>query len=236
MNQALTISGPVQAHLRAQGHPHYVTHPRRHELSATVLETLRREQVNKSLEEAKHIARFGVEQAFEGCPVHMAMKDNPEATHAVLFSMLSETIALVKVANKIEGPREISYALEVCMDFRDFTIEDWRVIMGRIVQGTRKRYNKFEISDLRDYFVEYAGEKADVRERVVLEDQKRYQKDLEEHFAEFPGDFRTPEERIADREAGRRPKSYEDWVNGKTSISPAERQAMQERDRQRRNE
>lgn len=235
MNNQLTVpTGQLQVTLRNEGRPHYLTHPRRYELSRDEFAILRAEVVQQSLNEAMRIDTMSVEKAFEGCPIHMALADQPVAANAVLMGMLTDTIAMVKVANKIEGGREMAYAFEKCKEYMDFTIEDWRNIMARIAMGTRKRYNKFEISDLLDYFVEYAGEKAEVRERIVRNDQNEYQRALERELGEWDGEFLTKEERAAKRAAAARPKTYEDLVNGKTSISAEERAAMAQRDRERR--
>jgi hypothetical protein len=203
-NQLTVPAGQMQITLRNQGKAFHLTHPRRYELDAEELNALRREVVQHSI------------------------------SNALSLETMSVTIALVKVANKIEPGRELAYALGLCKEYMDFTIEDWRNIMARIAMGTRKRYNKFEISDLLDYFVEYAGEKAEVRERIVRNDQNEYQRALERELGEWDGEFLTKEERAAKRAAAARPKTYEDLVNGKTSISAEERAAMAQRDRERR--
>jgi hypothetical protein len=233
-NQLTVPAGQMQITLRNQGKAFHLTHPRRYELDAEELNALRREVVQHSISNALSLETMSVEKAFEGCPIHVALADEPVATNAALMTMLADTIALVKVANKIEPGRELAYALGLCKEYMDFTIEDWRNIMARIAMGTRKRYNKFEISDLLDYFVEYAGEKAEVRERIVRNDQNEYQRALERELGEWDGEFLTKEERAAKRAAAARPKTYEDLVNGKTSISAEERAAMAQRDRERR--
>lgn len=226
----------IKARLWAEKRAHYLTHPAWMELAPSELQELRVQSLERSLRNVNDFQVPSIQEAYEGTPIHVAMKLNPMATTTALVTMLTDALAMVQVANKIDGVPAIRYAVESCIEYDQLlTLEDWRIIMKRIKQGTRKRYNKFELADLLDYFREFNEEKVQHRETVVRNHQLGIRQELEQFFAEFPGDFRTPEERIRDREAASRPKSYEDLVNGKTSISPAERQAMQERDRQRRN-
>jgi hypothetical protein len=114
----------------------------------------------------------------------------------------------------------------------DFTIEDFRLIMERVRSGTIKRYNKFEQSDMVEYFVQYAEQKAEVREKAIHNATKQKEQEFANAFAEYVGDFRTPEERERDRNKG--PQSLAELMAGRTSISPYERAQMRERDSLRR--
>jgi len=235
MNQIQTTSANLQLRLKLEKRPHYLAHPHKWELTEEEVGQLLSEQFYKSLAEVNDYPSMTVAQAFEGLPIHLAERYNREALDSALAILLDRTLQAVKVQYKIEGNQEIAEAIHRCKRWRDFTVEDWRLVMQRVKDGRHKRYNKFELSDLVAYFEEYADEKAAVQEERQRNATKEKTDDFELSMAEFIGDFRTAEERLADREAGRRPKSYEDWMNGKTAISPAERQAMQERDRQRRN-
>jgi hypothetical protein len=235
MNQIQTTAANLQLRLKLEKRPHYLAHPHKWELTDEEAGQLLAEQFSKSLAEVNDYPSMTVAQAFEGLPIHLAERYNKEALDSALAILMDRTLQSVKVPYKIEGNREIAEAIHRCKRWRDFTVEDWRLIAQRIKDGKHKRYNKFELSDLVAYFEEYADEKAAVQEEKNRNATKEKTDDFELGMAEFIGDFRTAEERLADREAGRRPKSYEDWINGKTAISHVERAAMQERDRQRRN-
>jgi hypothetical protein len=230
MNQ-LQKADNVQAALRQQGKPHYLAHPDAYALTHEEFDALQSQQVARSLSNIKDYAPMTVAQAFEGTPIHVAMKVNEQITTAALVSLFDDALASVKVQYKIDTPQEVIRCIRAMMTYKDFTIEDWKVIMERIRQGTRKRYNKFEQADVMEYFVEYAEQKAEVREQAYHNSKKEHQRRTEQFCAEFVGDFRTPEERARDRKKG--PQNIAELMRGVSSLEPYELAEMRQRDRER---
>jgi 2-oxo-4-hydroxy-4-carboxy--5-ureidoimidazoline (OHCU) decarboxylase len=222
----------LQPALRAAGKPHYLAHPHLYELTGEEQEALRREQFNQSVAQARDFPTYTVEKAFQGTPIHIAQKVDEKVTKALLIALLMETVDSVKVPHKLETPDEFERCYRAVTAFMDFTIEDFRLIMERVRSGTIKRYNKFEQSDMVEYFVQYAEQKAEVREKAIHNATKQKEQEFANAFAEYVGDFRTPEERERDRNKG--PQSLAELMAGRTSISPYERAQMRERDSLRR--
>lgn len=222
----------LQTSLQAAGRPHYLSHPHLYELTGEELQALRQEQFNRSVAQAREYPSYSVEKAFQGTPIHVAQKLDEKVTKALLIALLMETVDSVKVPHKLETVEEFERCYRAVTAFMDFTIEDFRLIMERIRCATIKRYNKFEQGDIVEYFVQYAEEKAEVREKAVQNASKQKQREFEDSFAEYIGDFRTPEERERDRKRG--PQTIAELMAGRTSISPYEKAQMRERDSLRR--
>lgn len=227
----ITKADNVQAALQQQGKPHYLSHPDAYALTFEEYDALQAQQVQRSLSNVRDYAPMTVAQAFEGTPVHVAMKFNEQITTAALVALFDDALASVKVQYKIDTPQEVVRCVRAMLTYKDFTIEDWKVIMERIRQGTRKRYNKFEQADVMEYFVEYAEQKAEVREQAYHNSKKEAQKRTEQFCAEFVGDFRSPEERARDRKKG--PQNIAELMRGVSSLEPYQLAEMRERDRER---
>jgi hypothetical protein len=169
-----------------------------------------------------------VHQAFEGTNIRRALKVHPEDTRAAIIDAVMKVSAYIDAKKTLTSiPEFIEVAEELMERFQNFTLEDFRLCLQRM--RSAQYYERLKLAEYVAAFQAYDLEKCEVAAKRAT-DKKFHQPDTPIQDTRKLADLIT-------FEPGERPMYSEEWLRGKKlKLSQREREQLQERDRQRRNE
>lgn len=167
-------------------------------------------------------------QAFEGTNIRRALKVQPEDTRAAIIDAVMKVSAYIDAKKTLTSiPEFIEVAEELMERFQNFTLEDFRLCLQRMKSG--QYYERLKMAEYVAAFQAYDLEKCEVATKRAT-DKKFHHPDTPIQDTRKLADLIT-------FEPGERPMYTDEWLRGKKlKLSQREREQLQERDCQRRNE
>lgn len=214
---------------RERNYPTWMDDPsRRHWHGKTLMKmnyALASESVTRAVKGPEFIQRDSMRY-----PTVNYMKGNmPDELKAVLIGMLAETVQTVKAHSTFETDEDYIKAYNVMLDrYQDWSLADFRCAFKRIQTGDAvKAGYRFNLPELCAGLDAWQDTKVDEREKWVENKRKYDQGDPQELFGVLREIYGiSAKEAAADRV---------EWMHGKDVLTWADKQKLQARDQQQRN-